>query len=75
MSGNCRRHHLDQFKSICQIKHTRHRSAANFVVNLLAALAAYTYQEKKSSLNLYPDDLAALPATIFKLSYVELTLS
>jgi len=28
-------------------------------------LVAYTYQEKKPSLNLYPDDLAALPATIF----------
>jgi hypothetical protein len=37
----------------------------DFVVNLLAALVAYTYQEKKPSLNLYPDDLAALPATIF----------
>ena len=48
---------------------------ANFVVNLLAALVASTYQEKKPSLNLHPDDLAALPATIFNLSYVELTLS
>jgi len=33
---------------------------ANFAVNLLAALVAYTYQEKKPSLNLDP--------------YVELTL-
>jgi len=32
---------------------------------LLAALVAYTYQEKKPSLNLHPDDLAALPATVF----------
>ena len=55
----------DQLKNICQIEHTRHRSVANFVVNLLAALVAYTYQEKKPSLNLYPDDLAALPATVF----------
>jgi hypothetical protein len=38
---------------------------ANFVVNLLAALIAYTYQEKRPSLNLHPDDLAVLPATVF----------
>ena len=55
----------DQLKNICQIEHTRHRSVANFVVNLLAALIAYAYQEKKPSLNLHPDDLAALPTTIF----------
>src|SRR5262249_6867470 len=55
----------DQLKNICQIEHTRHRSVANFVVNLLAALVAYAYQEKKPSLNLRPDDLAALPATVF----------
>src|SRR5262249_15667818 len=56
----------DQLKNICQIEHTRHRSVANFVVNLLAGLVAYTYQEKKPSLNLYPDDLPALPATVFQ---------
>jgi len=55
----------DQLKNICQIEHTRHRSKINFLVNLLAALIAYTYQEKKPSLNLHPDDLAALPATVF----------
>jgi hypothetical protein len=55
----------DQLKNICQIEHTRHRSVKNFVVNLLAALIAYTYQEKKPSLDLHPDALAALPATIF----------
>jgi hypothetical protein len=55
----------DQLKNICQIEHTRHRSKINFVVNVLAALIAYTYQEKKPSLDLHPDALAALPATIF----------
>lgn len=55
----------DQLKNICQIEHTRHRSKINFLVNLLAALIAYTYQEKKPSLNLHPDDLAALPAIVF----------
>jgi len=55
----------DQLKNICQIEHTRHRSKINFLVNLLAALIAYTYQEKKPSLNLHPDDFAALPSTVF----------
>jgi hypothetical protein len=55
----------DQLKNIYQIEHTRHRSLANFVVNLLAALIAYSYQEKKPSLNLRPEQLKALPATIF----------
>jgi Transposase DDE domain len=55
----------DQLKNICQIEHTRHRSVVNFIVNLMAALIAYTYREKKPSLKLHSDDLAALPATIF----------
>ena len=55
----------DQLKNICQIEHTRHRSVANFLVNLLAALIAYTYREKKPSLGLRHDQLAALgPAII-----------
>jgi hypothetical protein len=55
----------DQIKNICQIEHTRHRSVANFIVNLVAALIAYTYQEKKPSLNLRHDQLAKLPPAIF----------
>jgi Transposase DDE domain len=50
----------DQLKNICQIEHTRHRSKINFLVNLLAALIAYTYQEKKPSLNLCHDQIEAL---------------
>lgn len=42
----------DQLKNISQIEHTRHRSAANFLINLLSALIAYSHQEKKPSLNL-----------------------
>ena len=42
----------DQLKNISQIEHTRHRSVANFMVNLIAGLIAYTYQDKKPSLNL-----------------------
>src|SRR6266852_3406493 len=55
----------DQLKNICQIEHTRHRSLTNFVVNLLAALIAYTYQEKKPSLNFKMDELETLPAVVF----------
>jgi len=50
----------DQLKNICQIEHTRHRSKINFLVNLLAALIAYIYQEKKPSLNLHHDQIEAL---------------
>jgi Transposase DDE domain len=34
----------DQLKNICQIEHTRHRSVANFVVNLLAALVVLCHK-------------------------------
>jgi hypothetical protein len=42
----------DQLKNICQVEHSRHRSVLNFMVNLLAGLVAYTYQEKKPSLDI-----------------------
>ena len=32
----------DQLKNISQIEHSRHRSIANFFVNLMAGLIAYT---------------------------------
>jgi hypothetical protein len=41
-----------QLKNISQIEHSRHRSMPNFLLNLVAGLIAYTYQEKKPSLNL-----------------------
>ena len=46
----------DQLKNICQIEHTRHRSTANFCVNIIAALIAYTYKEKLPSLNIRVKD-------------------
>ena len=42
----------DQLKNISQIDHSRHRSIANFLVNLVAGLIAYTYQAKKPSLHI-----------------------
>jgi hypothetical protein len=32
---------FDELKNLCQIEHTRHRSVANFVVNLMAGIMAY----------------------------------
>jgi IS5 family transposase len=46
----------DQLKNISQIEHTRHRSAGNFLINLLAGIAAYTHQPKKPSINLAEQD-------------------
>lgn len=55
----------EQLKNICQIEHSRHRSLWNFLVNLLAGLVAYTYQEKKPSLDIAPNSYSALPPAIF----------
>ena len=64
----------DQLKNISQVEHTRHRPAGggtnpaqsgfNFLVNVVSALIAYTYQEKKPSLNLRVEQPAGLPAII-----------
>lgn len=40
----------DFLKNICQIEHSRHRSCHNFVVNLVAGLAAYSFLPKKPSI-------------------------
>ncbi len=42
----------DQLKNISQIEHTRHRSIANFMVNLVSGLIAYSRQPKKPSLRI-----------------------
>jgi hypothetical protein len=49
----------DQLKNTCQVEHSRHRSPANFLVNLIAGLIAYCQLPKKPSLVLGP---LALPA-------------
>lgn len=46
----------DELKNICQIEHTRHRSLKNFMVNLISGLIAYSFLEKKPSLNLEVTD-------------------
>jgi hypothetical protein len=50
----------DQLKNIQQVEHTRHRSLINAMVNILAALAAYTHQPCKPSLNLAKNQLKLL---------------
>lgn len=55
----------DQLKNISQIEHTRHRSRANFVVNLIAGLIAYTFREKKPSLNIRVQEQQQLPTLFF----------
>lgn len=52
----------DQLKNISQIEHTRHRSVPNAMVNILAGIIAYTYQEKLPSLNLKSTDVKELAA-------------
>lgn len=42
---------IKELKSQTQVDHTRHRSVVNFQVNVVSALIAYTYLEKKPSLN------------------------
>lgn len=42
----------DQLKNISQIEHTRHRSLWNFLGNVAAGLIAYSWREKKPSLNI-----------------------
>jgi hypothetical protein len=42
----------DQLKNISQIEHSRHRSPANFLINLLSGLIAYCHKKKKPSLKL-----------------------
>ncbi len=49
---------IDQLKNISQIEHTRHRSFWNFLVNLVAGLVAYTWREKKPTLNLNVKELS-----------------
>jgi len=42
----------DFLKNICHIEHTRHRSPANFIVNLISGLVAYSFLPKKPSLRI-----------------------
>ena len=64
---------VDQLKNISRIEHTRHRSATNFFVYLVAGLIANTWQPNQPSLHLSEKDMDLLPATIKLRIQVELT--
>jgi IS5 family transposase len=47
----------DQLKNISNIEHSRHRSLWNYLGNVASGLIAYTWKEKKPSLNINFKDL------------------
>ena len=54
----------DQLQNISQIVHSRHRNPINFLVNTIAGLIAYTWQEKKPKLQLEKDEINSLSALV-----------
>ncbi len=40
----------DELKNICQVEHTRHRSLSGFILNIMSAIAAYSFFPKKPSI-------------------------
>jgi hypothetical protein len=53
----------DFLKNICRVEHSRRRSFANFLVNLLGALAAYGFLPHKPSIRGVYDNLT-LPVLV-----------
>ena len=53
---------IGQLKQTLHIDHTRHRSPANFLVNLLAGLVAYSHKPHKPSILLSPEEYQHLTA-------------
>ena len=43
---------FDELKNPCQIEHTRHRSHANFIVNLMSSIVAYCLMPNKPQLSI-----------------------
>lgn len=52
----------DELKNICQVEHTRHRSVAGFILNIMGAIAAYSFFPKKPSIK--KDIEETIPALI-----------
>ena len=40
----------DELKNICQVEHTRHRSISGFLLNIISAIAAYSFAPKQHSI-------------------------
>ena len=57
----------DELKNVAQLVHSRHRSLNNFLMNVLAVIAAYTFFDKKPSINIdYEIEALDGQLTIFK---------
>jgi hypothetical protein len=50
----------DQLKNTSDIEHSRHRSPINFLVNIIAGLVSYTYQDKKPAIKMPTSALALM---------------
>jgi hypothetical protein len=46
---------IDYLKNIYEVEHSRHRSIANFLINLLAAITAYSFLPQKPSIRGFGD--------------------
>lgn len=42
----------DELKNVAQLVHSRHRSVENFLMNVLAVIAAYSFFGKKPAINM-----------------------
>ena len=42
----------DELKNVAQLVHSRHRSILNFAMNVLSAIAAYSFFENKPAVNI-----------------------
>jgi len=51
----------DQLQNISPLVHSRHRSVPNFMVNIIAGLIAYSFQEKKPTIKLDKNEEGMLP--------------
>jgi hypothetical protein len=47
----------DELKNICDVEHSRHRSLHNSIMNLIAALTAYCFFDKKPAIKFQTDKL------------------
>ncbi|EIJ44121.1 transposase family protein [Beggiatoa alba B18LD] len=50
----------DQLKNIFDLEHSRHRSLTHYMINVVASLVTYSYQDKLPSLNIARNDLTPL---------------
>ncbi len=58
------KNNLPDGSQVCQVEHSRHRSIGNFITNLISGLIAYSFFDKKPSLN-FQNALNTNQITIF----------